>query len=86
MLANSPAQYLNTRAVKCVLNVYTSKTQAKKRFGFPGGRTVRWRKDPLDLPEDDLLALFEKGIQQNVFTPSFLQSLKSLLNRVVPTS
>lgn len=47
MLANSPAQYLNTQAVKCVLNVYTSKTRAKKRFGFPGGRMVKWRKDPL---------------------------------------
>ena len=47
MLANSPAQYLNTRAVKYALNVYTSKTRAKKKFGFPGDRMGRWRKDPL---------------------------------------
>jgi predicted nuclease of predicted toxin-antitoxin system len=35
------------RVVKCVLNVSTSKTQAKKRFGLPGGRTVSCRQDPL---------------------------------------
>ena len=53
----------------------------------PGQEEIRfsWWPDskmaqrPLDLPEDDLLALFEKGIPQNVFTPSFLQSLRACL-------
>jgi hypothetical protein len=58
--------------------------QEEIRFSWwPDGKMAQ---RPLDLPEDDLLALFKKGIQQNVFTPSFLQSLKRLLNRVVPTS
>ena len=58
--------------------------QEEIRFSWwPDGKMAQ---RPLDLPEDDLLALFEKGIQQNVFTPSFLQSLRSLLNRDIPTS
>lgn len=47
--------------------------------GHTMGRAGQGREDVLGLPEG-------KGTQQNVFTPSFLQSLKSLLNRVVPTS
>src|SRR5262249_26094968 len=58
--------------------------QEEIRFSWwPDGKMAQ---RPLDLPEDALLALFEKGIQQTVFTSSFLQRLRSLLNRDIPTS
>jgi hypothetical protein len=52
-----------------------------------GQEAVRfsWWKDgkmaprPLDLPEAELLMLFERAIGRQVFTPNFLQQLKAVL-------
>lgn len=43
-----------------------------------------WKNDkmmmrPLDLPESELLELFQIAIQKRVFTPAFLRDLKGIL-------
>jgi hypothetical protein len=49
------------------------------RFSWwPDGKMAQ---RPLDLPEPELLTLLERAIEQNVFTPVFLHSLRDLLNR-----
>jgi hypothetical protein len=43
-----------------------------------------WKDDkimmrPLDLPEDELLELFRRAIDEGVFRPEFLKALKRVL-------
>ena len=55
--------------------------QDEIRFSWWPGEKMAQK--PLDVPEPDLLLLFEKAIEQKVFTQEFLQNLKSLLDRTV---
>ena len=36
---------------------------------------------PLDLPEDDLLELIQRAIKEKLFSKSFVDSLKEILNK-----
>ena len=47
--------------------------------------TIRWKKQliarPLDLPEEDLLELIQRAIKEKLFSKSFVDDLKEILNK-----
>jgi len=47
----------------------------RTRSGSLGGRTIECLPRPVDLPEDELLELFERAIAAGVFTDSFMLRL-----------
>jgi hypothetical protein len=51
--------------------------QEEIRFSWWKGSRMVMR--PLDLPEDDLLELFEDAMHEGVFSQTFLRNLRALL-------
>lgn len=55
------------------------KDEQQEEIRFSWWRDSRMMLRPLDLPEDDLVALFRAAIQERVFSREFLRKLKSIL-------
>jgi hypothetical protein len=55
------------------------KDKAREEIRFSWWKEGRFMSRPLDLPEDELLQLFRKAIQEGVFSERFLSDLKQSL-------
>jgi hypothetical protein len=53
----------------------------QEEIRFSWWKDGKFQARPLDLPEDQLLILFGKAIDNGVFTANFLAGLQRMLNR-----
>ena len=69
----------------CKIERLFVKHMKQEEIRFSWWKEGKMMMRPLDLPEDELLILFEKAFETNVFTDSFkLKLLKSLLKPNAP--
>ena len=76
-LAAGTLDYVDGNQVRIERLYVKHEQQEEIRFSWWKGSRMMMR--PLDLPEDDLIALFEDAIREGVFSPKFLQELRAVL-------
>ena len=55
------------------------KESGQEEIRFSWWKDGRFAPRPLDLPEDELLALFRKAIKEGIFTEPFLNGLAEVI-------
>lgn len=63
----------------CIEKIYV-KAQNQEEIRFSWWKGGKFAPRPLDLPEDELLRLFDLSIKNGVFSNNFLNALLSAMN------